>query len=273
SNPERRTAYDRQLLESMMAGGQGLAAPPFYPQGNGQTSSPAAPRTARPPAYRTYDKIKHEAELRGKTLEDFLKLKPKFTEGTRAVEPQPARPRPHFSSHFLAEKSPAPEPVESENLIPVEEITSAEQGLSMAASLAIDAKVEQALEILQRLESAYANDPLYPKVIWRLGELYFKSLGAPERALGYFRRLMDSYPGSVESLMAEKRVETIESFSPKPTMDLASARIVDDLGELWIAECPHCKNPVRVPARSGVWFICPQCHERSTVTSPEGGTS
>lgn len=274
SQPERRAAYDRQLLEAMMSGGQGVgpAGPQAYTSGNGGAPPPAPARPERPTPYRAYESLKREAELRGRTVEDFLKLQPRFAQGTTPAPPAP-RMHPHFTDHMLAEKSPAPEPVESDAPERMEEVTSAEQGLSVAASLGIDGETDRALEVLQRLEAGFSSDPLFPKILWRLGELYFKSLGAPERALAYYRRLLDSHPGSVESLMAEKRVEAIESLNPKPAMDLATAKVVDDVGEVWVAECPHCRHRVNVPARSGVWFICPQCNERSTVLSPGGDGS
>jgi len=242
----RRAIYDRQYLESLLFGKE-RESPGTSTGPSSSTAEAVAPSPSRP-----YEELKRETEAKGRTWEDFMKLQ-SAAEATR----------PHLKKGAeLANGCSSPMPVYPEETLVSYEFSSIGEGLAIAASLSIDGKVSEALKVLQKLEENFSGAPEYPKVLYRSAELYFKSLGAPEKALEYYRRILSEYPASVEALMAERRVDALERLAPRPPVQLPAGKILQDLGEVWMVECPRCNARVRTPARKDTWFLCPNCGEK-----------
>lgn len=242
----KRAAYDRRYLESLLFG-KGQESP-----GSSAGPSSSTAEAVAPSPHKVYEELKRETEAKGRTWEDFMKL-----------QSSAAPPRTHLKRGAeLANGCSSPMPVYPEETAVRYEFATLEEGLAVAASLSIDGKVGEALQVLQKLEGSFLGDPEYAKVLYRSAELYFKTLGAPEKALEYYRRILSEYPASVEALMAERRVDALERLTPRPPVQLPTGKILQDLGEVWMVECPRCSARVRTPARTGSWFLCPNCGEK-----------
>ncbi|MHA2611883.1 MAG: DnaJ domain-containing protein [bacterium JZ-2024 1] len=245
-DPGKRAQYDRLLLEQYMFGSTGVsgfapATPPL--------SHPIAPPVEKPkkepkePTESIYEKLKKEQEEKIRDVGEFLGID--LTQ-RRAM---------------LRNHSPLPEPVEAPSL---EEI-SLDEAMALASSHMLDGKYEEALKILHHLEQRYEGDKDYPKILLRLGEMYNRFLKVPEKAVAYYRKLLEVYADTPEALLAEKRLEVLEPLSAKKKISLPSAEIVKDFGEVWKVKCPHCQSELIIPARKDIWFICPRCGEKFII--------
>lgn len=243
SDPKRRTQYDRALLEYLMAGSEGDKA-----EDRRQSRTEPDYRFGR--ALR--EQLMKEGERRKMDVESFLQREPSFRRSSD---------RPHY----LADKSEAPEAVAPVEAISPDTVASLEEGLSAAASLLVDGKPQESLSFLEGLRKRFVDDPLQAKVALRIGEIYFKHLGSPEKALHYYRETMNKYPGTLDALLAEKRLSALAQLGENPEVNLPSATLHEEVGDMLVVKCPSCGATQNIPNRRGVWFICTNCGERFSV--------
>lgn len=243
SNPRKRSEYDRALLEYMMTGNE---------EGKGGPRRQARKEPDYEFGRRLRDELAREGERRHRDVASFLQREPGFRETRSRV-------------HHLAEKSEAPEPVVPVEEISPETVNSLEEGLSAAASLLVDGKAEESLSFLEGLRGRFTDDPLQAKVLIRIGEIYFRHLGAPEKAVTYYREAMERYPGTLDALLAEKRLASLEQILSEREVKPPSGVILEEVGDMLVVECPHCKAVQNIPNRRNVWFICSRCGERFAV--------
>ncbi len=242
NEPARRAQYDRLLLEQYMFGGTRtaelptiLGAPPVKP-----SPVPEVKKDTKESKETIYERIRKEQPERIRDVEAYLGRNLTETRG------------------MLNNHSAAPEPVQAPSL---EEI-SPDEAMALASSRLLDGAYEDALKILNTLEKRCEGDKNYPKILLRLGEMYNRFLKVPEKAVGYYRKLMDFYQDSPEALVAEKRLEALESLGEKKKVSFPAGEIIEDMGEVWKVRCPHCQADLIVPSRKDIWFICPKCGEK-----------
>ncbi|MHA2620345.1 MAG: DnaJ domain-containing protein [bacterium JZ-2024 1] len=243
SNPKKRSEYDRILLEHLMAG-----------DGEERTTE-RRERRAEPDAQfgRAFrEQLLREGERRKMDVESFLQRQPVF----RGSESRP---------HYLEEKSPEPEPVAPVEALSPETVTSLDEGLSAAASLLVDGKPEASLAFLDGLRHRFTDDPLQAKVLLRIGEIYFKHLGSPEKAISYYREAVARFPGTLDALLAEKRLASLGNAPSGMEVNPPMATIREIVGDMLVVDCPHCGTPQNIPNRRDVWYICAKCGERFSV--------
>jgi curved DNA-binding protein CbpA len=243
SDARRRSQYDRALLEHLMAGNEG--------------DKPGERRERRmEPDYRfgraLREQMMKEGERRQLDVESFLRREPAF----RGAVSRP---------HYLAEKSDAPEESSPVEAVSPETVGSLDEGLSAAASLLVDGRPQDSLQFLEGLRSRFADDSLQAKVLLRIGEIYFKHLGSPEKAVNYYREALVKYPGTLDALLAERRLSSLERMTSEREVKPPVATLREEVGDMLVVECPHCKAVQNIPNRRDVWFICSKCGERFSV--------
>ncbi|MFN4182111.1 MAG: DnaJ domain-containing protein [bacterium] len=245
-DPVKRAQYDRLLLEQYMFGSSGVTGIAPAPSPLSQPSTPPLEKPKKEhsePKESIYEKLKKEQEEKIRDVGEFL-----------GVDLTKRRA-------MLRNHSSMPEPVEAPSL---DEI-SLDEAMALASSHMLDGEYDTALKILQHLEQRYEGDKEYPKILLRLGEMYNRFLKAPEKAVEYYRKLVEVYADTPEALLAEKRLQVLEPLTEKKKISLPTAEIVEDFGEVWKVKCPHCGSELIVPARKDIWFICPRCGEKFNI--------
>ncbi len=83
----------------------------------------------------------------------------------------------------------------------------------LVACYADQQKWNEAVAYLESLVNDYSDTALAPKALFTIGLIYQNQLNEPQKALEYYRKLIDKYPNNFLVKPAEKQIEQIKGAS------------------------------------------------------------